>query len=71
MKLSDLLAIPVMSGSVSMNFPTNHPMNLTGDSEVLSAADVVLGLEVRDLFGALNTLEPGTGHVVPRLSTAR
>ncbi len=51
---------------VSLNFPTQHPLNLSGDAPaVLDAADVVIGLEARDLFGALNRVAPG-GRVDPR-----
>jgi benzoylformate decarboxylase/acetolactate synthase-1/2/3 large subunit len=43
----------------ALNFPTRHPLNLSGDQQRLVAdADVVLGLECRDLFGVLSQVEP-------------
>src|SRR6202023_486746 len=39
-----------------MNFPTRHPLNHTERSKaVISGADVILGLEVSDFFGAVNS----------------
>jgi len=48
-KLSELLALPVMDDKVyRFNFPNTHPLNLTG-SNLLKSADLVLALDVRDL----------------------
>jgi acetolactate synthase I/II/III large subunit len=66
-QLAELLAIPVLDATaVSMNFPSTHPLNLTGaDKEVLAGADVVIGLESRDLFGTLNSVEEPSGRIKP------
>ncbi|MGH2469378.1 MAG: thiamine pyrophosphate-binding protein, partial [Chloroflexota bacterium] len=51
-ELSELLALPVIGSPVSLNFPTLHPLNFSEDAGLAAEADVVLGLECRDLFGA-------------------
>jgi benzoylformate decarboxylase/acetolactate synthase-1/2/3 large subunit len=60
--LAELLALPVIDPEGeywknALNFPTRHPLNLSGVPELLGEADVVLGLEVRDLFGTLNRVD--------------
>src|SRR3990167_8431013 len=51
-KLAELLAIPVVDFNRRLNFPTNHPLNLTG-SDMIEKADLILSLDVRDLYGPL------------------
>ncbi len=54
-ELAELLVIPVLDKFGRYNFPSDHSMNLTGaEEEILSQADLVMGLEVKDLFDALN-----------------
>ena len=48
-ELAETLQAPVSGG----NFPSRHPLNLAGGIE---NADVVLGLEVPDLYGTVNSL---------------
>jgi len=57
-ELADALALPVVDrernyNKVSMNFPTAHPLNASGDPDALVGVDVVLALEMRDLSGVL------------------
>lgn len=53
-KLAELLAIPVIDKGGRFNFPNNHPLDATGDAgEVLAQADVILALDVQDLYGSL------------------
>jgi acetolactate synthase I/II/III large subunit len=41
-----------------LNFPTTHPLNITAAATgVLSAADLVLALDVKDLYGPLTRLD--------------
>ena len=47
-RLAESLAIPVVSQSARPNFPTCHPLNLTG-SDVLGEADLVLALDAKEL----------------------
>jgi thiamine pyrophosphate-dependent acetolactate synthase large subunit-like protein len=59
--LAELLAIPVIDRGGRFNMPNTHPLNLTdAASEVLAAADVVLALDVLDLFGALGQVDKAT-----------
>ena len=53
-QLADLLSIPVIDLGARLNFPNTHTLNLTGRNQQLIAdADVILGLDVTDLFGQL------------------
>ena len=53
-ELAELLAIPVVDKGWRFNFPNTHPLDITyGSKEYLRKADVVLGLDVQDLYGAL------------------
>lgn len=69
-ELAELLAIPVIDRLGRFNLPTSHPLYLgnlerrpsnTGRTsptrELLQKADVVLALDVRDLFGALHAVD--------------
>jgi len=54
-ELAEALQAPVVDLGGRMNFPTRHPLNQSERNRALVAdADVVLGLEVADFFGALN-----------------
>ena len=68
-QLADLLSLPVVdrggsfgAGGGWFNFPSNHPLDLTGaEDELLSQADLVLALDVKDLWGATNSArDPST-----------
>lgn len=53
-RLAEVLAAPVIDLGGRFNFPTTHPLDLTvAAHELLAEADVVLALDVQDLFGAL------------------
>src|SRR6202030_3925138 len=55
-ELAETLQAPVVDEWGRLNFPTRHPLNQTERShEVIANADLILGLEVIDLWGALNT----------------
>jgi len=64
-KLAELLAIPVLDFNRRLNFPTNHPLNLTG-SDMVEKADLILSLDVRDLYGPLVKLDKITRKTVYR-----
>ncbi|MGH7771749.1 MAG: thiamine pyrophosphate-binding protein [Candidatus Binatia bacterium] len=60
-ELADLLGLPVIDRGARLNFPNTHPLNLTGkDRELISNADVILALDVMDLYGALARYEAKT-----------
>lgn len=66
-RLADAWAFPVLDLGGRLNLPTTHTMNLTGDEDaLLAAADLVLALDVRDVHGALATVDR-----VARTTTAR
>ncbi|HXW23886.1 MAG TPA: thiamine pyrophosphate-binding protein, partial [Xanthobacteraceae bacterium] len=54
-ELADTLQCAVVDQGGRLNFPSRHPLNHTFRSRaVISQADVVLALEMNDLYGALN-----------------
>src|SRR5574341_1074946 len=67
-ELADLLSIPVVDLGARLNFPNTHALNLTGKNrELISNADVILGLDVMDLFGALVRHDAVSHTSVPAL----
>ena len=60
-ELAELLAAPVIDKGARFNFPTTHPLDATdGARELLQKADVILALDVADLFGSLTTVSKQT-----------
>lgn len=60
-ELADLLALPVIDIGNRFNLPTTHPMNVMGEEQVvLPESDLVLALDVKDLFGALSVTDRST-----------
>ncbi|MBI2987928.1 MAG: thiamine pyrophosphate-binding protein [Deltaproteobacteria bacterium] len=55
-RLAELLAVPVVDFNKRLNFPTDHPLNLTG-SDIIEKADLILSLDVSDLYGPLVKLD--------------
>ena len=56
-ELAELLQIPVVNKYARLNFPTQHPLNQTARARgLLGAADLVLGIEVVDMWGTVNDL---------------
>ena len=55
-ELAETLQAPVIDQGARLNFPTRHPLNQTerGRSYVADA-DVIVGLEVADFYGALHS----------------
>ncbi|MBI2987549.1 MAG: thiamine pyrophosphate-binding protein [Deltaproteobacteria bacterium] len=66
LELTELLAIPVLDRGGRLNFPFLHPLNLTGaEGAVLARADLVLALDVADLFGALSERKNDSSDRIP------
>ena len=69
MELAELLSLPVIDRGNMFSFPNTHPLDLTGaDEELLREADLVLCLDVFDLFQALTTVDPVnriTKYIIP------
>jgi acetolactate synthase-1/2/3 large subunit len=60
-ELAELLAIPVMDKGARFNFPTVHPLDVTdGARDLLPKVDVLLALDVGDIFGAITTVSKQT-----------
>lgn len=55
-ELAETLQAPVIDQTGRMNFPSRHPLNQSQRShEFICNADVILGLESNDFWGALNS----------------
>src|SRR5258705_8442520 len=55
-ELAELLQAPVIDQGGRMNFPSQHPLNLSnGGRGLLGNADVVLGLELTDFWGTVDS----------------
>ena len=55
-ELAETLQAPVIDLAARMNFPSQHPLNQTERARPLIAgADVILGLETPNLWGAVNS----------------
>jgi acetolactate synthase I/II/III large subunit len=69
-ELADLLSIPVIDLGARLNFPNTHALNLTGrNRELVGNADVIMGLDVMDLFGSLVRQDPATHTTAPAIKT--
>jgi thiamine pyrophosphate-dependent acetolactate synthase large subunit-like protein len=56
-KLAETLNAPVVDRRGRMNFPNRHPLNLTPrGSQLIRQADMILGLEMTDFYGVLNSM---------------
>ena len=49
-ELAETLQAPVLNGK----FPSRHPLSIGGGRQLIGNADVILGLEVPDLWGSIN-----------------
>jgi len=55
-ELAEALQAPVIDQGGRMNFPSRHPLNQSGRGRALiGEADVILGLELTDFWGAVNS----------------
>jgi acetolactate synthase-1/2/3 large subunit len=67
--LAERLGVPVIDSNARLNFPNRHPLNLSYVPGVLEEADLVLSLDVRDLYGPLTRLDRvtrRTEYIVPK-----
>jgi acetolactate synthase-1/2/3 large subunit len=56
MKLLVELAETVQAPVVGGKFPSHHPLNQAGGRGLIAGADLIVGLEVPDLWGSINTV---------------
>jgi acetolactate synthase-1/2/3 large subunit len=55
-ELAEVLQAPVIDQAGRLNFPTRHPLNLSGRGRiVIAGADVILGLELTDFWGTVHS----------------
>jgi len=55
-ELAEVLQAPVVDRAARMNFPSRHPLNQSERGrELIGEADVILGLEMADFWGSLNS----------------
>lgn len=60
-ELAERLAIPVIDKGNRFNFPNVHALDVTGDEQqFLQKADVILALDVKDLYGSLSKVNRTT-----------
>jgi len=60
-ELAEVLSIPVIDKGARFNFPSTHPLDVTdGARDLLGRADVILALDVPDLYGSLTTVSKQT-----------
>ena len=52
-QIAESLQIPVIDLANRMNFPYNHHLYQTWDRQLIPQADVILGLELTDIFGVI------------------
>jgi acetolactate synthase-1/2/3 large subunit len=74
-QLAELLEIPVIDTNDRVNMPTNHYLYQSFNRTLVGQADVVLALEVGDLFGVLGDVPDSVGrptvlHVKPGTTVA-
>src|SRR5262252_1259339 len=67
-ELAELLGATVVDTGERFNFPSTHPLNLTGADAVFEAADLVVAFEVRDLHGEIAQVDRVNRTTVSRLS---
>ena len=63
-ELAQLLQAPVVDQKGRMNFPNTHHLSQTAG--VVSQADVILALEVRDVWGIVNRIQDAPDHTLTR-----
>lgn len=67
-ELAELLNVPVIDIASRQNMPTNHYLNQTRQSgRLISRADLIVGLEVTDFWGQINSVNRAEMTSEPRV----
>ena len=53
--LAEALQAPVIDQNERMNFPSRHPLNHSSSRGLIAQADVIVGLELTDFWGTVNS----------------
>ncbi|HEY5340333.1 MAG TPA: thiamine pyrophosphate-binding protein, partial [Candidatus Aquilonibacter sp.] len=61
-KLAELLQVPVIDTNDRVNMPTNHYLYQSFNRGLIGQADVILALEVGDLFGIVGNVPDSVGR---------
>ncbi|HTG73825.1 MAG TPA: thiamine pyrophosphate-dependent enzyme, partial [Terriglobia bacterium] len=70
-ELAETLQAPVIDQGGRMNFPSRHPLNQSGRARALIAdADVIVGLELTDFWGAVNAYRDQLERTSRRITKA-
>jgi acetolactate synthase I/II/III large subunit len=70
-ELAELLQAAVIDQGKRMNFPSRHPLNQSlRAGAVITGADVILGLELTDFWGTVNSLRDQLHRSVRRVASA-
>jgi thiamine pyrophosphate-dependent acetolactate synthase large subunit-like protein len=70
-ELAETLQAPVVDQWGRLNFPTRHPLNHSDNARALVAgADVILGLELTDFWGTVNTYRDQLTRTSTRITKA-
>ncbi len=65
-ELAELVQAPVVGGK----FPSRHPLSQAGGRALIANADLIAGLEVPDLWGAVNSMRDQLHRTVSRVAKA-
>jgi acetolactate synthase-1/2/3 large subunit len=50
-EFAELLQVPVVDSGARLNFPSRHPLNVSGNARrLVESADLILGLEIADFL---------------------
>jgi len=55
LELAETLQAPVIDQNERMNFPSRHPLNQSSSRGLIAQADVIVGLELTDFWGTVNS----------------
>jgi thiamine pyrophosphate-dependent acetolactate synthase large subunit-like protein len=62
-ELAETVGAPVLDRNSRFNFPSTHPLDLSGaNRETVQQADVVLALDVQDVLGTVSATDIATGN---------
>jgi acetolactate synthase-1/2/3 large subunit len=65
-ELAELLAAAVVDTNIRLNFPTQHPLNVTG-SDAVDDSDLVLFLDVKDMGKSTQKIDRTTRSIKSRI----
>ena len=71
-ELAETLQCAVIDNAGRMNFPSRHPLNQSFRRGIVSQADVIVAMEMNELWGSLNPFQrPHRAHLAPELQEGR